>query len=450
MGGPSAAAAAARDGTIERRTLRKVTLRLIPFLGLCYFIAYLDRVNLSFAALQMNRALGLSHAAYGFGAGLFFIGYCLCEVPSNLLLHGMGARRWIARIMLCWGLCAGAMAFVQGERSFYLLRLLLGAAEAGFYPGIVFFITLWFPSAFRGRIFGLFIAAIPLSGIIGAPLSGLLLHIRGFLGLQGWQWLFLLEALPAILLAPVVLRRLEDSPRDAHWLAAEERDWLVRRLAEERAAVETGRRYALSEALANPIVLLLAAAYFTNVCLLNGITFFLPQIVRGFGLSEVETGCVVAIPSLLGLVAVIWWGRRSDARGERFGHAAAANILGGAALLVSVLVHGAVLRMLGLSIAFASTLCFVVPFWAIPGSFLTGAAAAGGIAAISALGVSGGFVSPWFVGLLRDATGNFDAGLGAVGCLAVVAGIAFYLIGARRGTGGARNAAAALSADGAR
>jgi MFS family permease len=425
-----------------------VTLRLIPFLGLCYFVAYLNRVNLSFAALQMNKALGLSHAVYGFGAGLFFISYCLCEVPSNLLLHKLGARRWIARIMASWGLCAGAMAFVHGQTSFYIVRLLLGAAEAGFYPGVLFFITLWFPSAYRGRVFGLFIAAIPLSGIIGAPLSGLLLQMNGILGLHGWQWLYLLEALPALLLAPVVLLRLQDKPADAHWLAPEERRWLIGALAGERSAVEGRRHYSVLQALANPVVLLLAAVYFTNVCLLNSITFFLPQIVRGFGLTTLETGFVVALPSLLGLVGVIWWGRRSDARGERLGHAAVANILGGIALLISVLVHDPALRMVALSIAFASTLCFVSPFWAIPGMFLTGASAAGGIAAISALGVTGGFLSPWFVGELRDATGDFRSGLGAVACLAVIVGIGFYLIGTRGGKNGALQGPSAAMAAG--
>jgi MFS family permease len=431
---------------LAERVVRKVTLRLIPFLALCYFIAYLNRVNLSFGALQMNKALGLSHAAYGFGAGLFFVTYCLCEVPSNLLLHRFGARRWIARIMVTWGLCAGAMAFVHGAASFYLVRLLLGAAEAGFYPGVLFFITLWFPSAYRGRIFGLFIAAIPLSGIIGAPLSGLLLQMNGILGLMGWQWLYLLEALPAILLAPVAILYLQDGPTEARWLAPEERAWLVAALKGGRAAAGTGRRASLSGTFTNPLVLLLAAAYFSNVCLLNGITFFLPQIVRGFGLSMVATGFVVAVPSLLGLVGVIWWGRRSDARRERFGHVALANIVGGIALLLSVLLHDPLLRMTALSIAFAATLCFVSPFWAIPASLLTGASAAGGIAAISALGASGGFFAPWFVGAMRDATGTFALGLGAIGCLAIITGLGFYLIGARRRKAGAVEDAAAVPA----
>jgi cyanate permease len=252
--------------------------------------------------------------------------------------------------------------------------------------------------------------------------------------------------LPAILLAPVALRYLQDGPSEARWLTPEERNWLVAALKGERAAVERRGRAALARTFTNPLVLLLAGAYFTNACLLNGITFFLPQIVRGFGLTTLATGFVVAVPSLLGLLGVIWWGRRSDARQERFGHVALANIVGGIALLVSVLVHDPLLRMVALSIAFAATLCFVSPFWAIPASFLTGASAAGGIAAISALGATGGFFAPWFVGALRDATGTFTVGLGAIGCLAVVTGIGFYLIGTRRRMARAMDTTTAVTA----
>ncbi len=417
---------------LEKTAIRRITWRLIPFLILCYFVAYLNRVNLSFASLQMNKQLGLSSAAYGFGAGLFFLTYCLCEVPSNLLLHRFGARRWIARIMFSWGLCAMAMAFVRGAGSFDLVRLLLGAAEAGFYPGVLFFITLWFPAAYRGRMFGLFIAAIPLSGIIGAPLSGALMGMEGVGGLHGWQWLFLLEGLPAVLLAPVVLFYLPDAPRDARWLPESERGWLNATLETERLALVAKRSYSVVQGLTNPWVLFLAVMYFTNVCLLNAITFFLPQIVKGFGLSVQQTGFVVAIPSILALAGVIWWGRHSDSRRERIGHAALANFIGGVALLASVLLHDPLLRCVAISVAFAATLCFVSPFWAIPGSFLTGASAAGGIAAISALGVIGGFISPWVVGFLHDLSGDFRTGLGGFALLAMVTSVLFYVLGRNR------------------
>jgi sugar phosphate permease len=414
---------------VERSAIRLTTTRIIPILMLCYFFAYLDRVNLSFAALQMNTALGLTSADYGFGAGLFFVTYCVCEIPSNLLLYRLGATRWISRIMFTLGLCAGAMAFVSGRAGFYTVRLLLGAAEAGFYPGILFFLTLWFPSAYRGRMLAVFIAAIPISGIVGAPLSGLLLSLNGRAGLQGWQWLYLVEAAPALILAPMVLWRLQDGPERAMWLPPAERAWLIGQLGVERAAVEQKRVFTVVQCLTHPRVLLLALIYFTNVCLLNSITFFLPQIVKSFGLSNIQTGFIVAIPSLLGLVALIWWGRHSDRRKERYGHASLANFIGGAALLTSVIVSDPTARIATLAVAFACTLAFTAPFWSIPGTFLTGAAAAGGIGAISALGVIGGFVSPWFIGYVKDTTGDFKLGLGAIAILAMAVATALYFIG---------------------
>jgi sugar phosphate permease len=416
----------------DDRIIRKVTLRVVPFLMLCYVVAYLNRVNLSFAALQMNKDLGLTATAYGLGAGLFFITYCLCEIPSNLLLHRYGASRWIARIMLSWGVIAVATAFIRGPISFYVMRLLLGAAEAGFYPGVLYFLTLWFPAAHRGRIIGLFLASIPISGIIGAPLSGWLLTLNGLGGLRGWHWLYIVEGAPAILLAPLVLLVIQDGPAKASWLKPADRDRLSAILAGEKKAVETQRTYSVTQALLNPRVLLLAAAYFTNVCLLNGITFFLPQIVKGFGLSNVQTGLVVAAPSVLAFFALIWWGRRSDARKERYGHAAIANTIGGAALLIAMLLHDPAARVVAIAIAFASTLAFTAPFWAIPGGFLTGGAAAAGIGAISALGVTGGFLAPLVIGRLHDITGDFRVGLGLAACLAMAVSLPFYLLGRAR------------------
>ncbi len=418
--------AAPEAGAVERMAIRRAVWRLIPVLVLCYFVAYLDRVNLSFAALQMNKALGLSSAAYGFGAGLFFITYCVCEIPSNLLLYRFGATRWIARIMVSLGLCAGAMAFIDGKTGFYAVRLLLGVAEAGFYPGVLFLLTLWFPAAYRARMLGVFIAAIPVSGIIGAPLSGLLLGLNGCGGLQGWQWLYLVEAAPALLLAPVVLWRLQDGPSEARWMPDHERAWLTGQLDRERAEATHARHVSGLQSLVNGRVLFLAAIYFSNVCLLNSITFFMPQIIKGFGLSNAQTGFVAAIPSLLALVAMILWARRSDRKRERYGHAALANLVGGAALLASVLVADPALRIAALAVAFSCTLAFTTPFWSIPPTFLAGAGAAGGIGMISALGVTGGFLSAWFIGWVKDATGNFHIGLGAIGVLAMVFAVALF------------------------
>ena len=415
----------------EKLTMRRIAMRIVPFLLACYFIAFLDRVNVSFAALQMNRDLGLTPAVYGFGAGLFFLTYCVFEVPSNLLLYRFGATRWIARIMFTWGLCAAAMAFIVGPTSFYAMRLLLGAAEAGFFPGVLFFLTLWFPAAYRGRIIGLFMTGVAISGLIGSPLSGALLSLDGLAGLRGWQWLFILEGAPAIILAPLCLWWLHDGPAHAHWLSAQERSWLAGVLEKERSASEAARQHTVLQALVNPRVLFLAATYFTNVCMVNGILFFLPLILKGFGLSNLETGFVAAVPSLAGLAAVIWWGRRSDMRKERYGHAAFANFLAGSALLASVLLSDPTLRIVALTVAFAATLSFTAPFWTIPPTFLTGAAAAGGYAAISSLGVIGGFVAPTIIGYLGRFTGDFRGGLGGVAVLAMVMAVAFYVIGRR-------------------
>src|SRR5215211_875861 len=271
---------------LETRTIGKVSARLVPFLIACYFVAFLDRVNVGFAALTMNADLGLSAWQYGFGAGVFFLTYFFFEVPSNLLLERFGARKWIARIMFTWGLLSGSMAFVTGPTSFYVLRALLGIAESGFFPGIIFYLTLWFPAVYRARIIGYFMAAIPLSTVIGAPVSGLLLGLDGFGGLKGWQWLFVLEAAPALILSVVVFLYMTDRPADATWLTQEERAWLVDRLDHERRQREMARHYTTMEALRNPKVLALSVVYFGAVALNYGLSFFLPQIVKSFGLSN--------------------------------------------------------------------------------------------------------------------------------------------------------------------
>jgi MFS family permease len=422
----------AADGHHGPATMRRITTRIIPFLLLCYFVSFLDRINVSFAALQMNRDLGLNPGIYGFGAGLFFLTYCVFEVPSNLLLYRFGATRWIARIMFTWGIVAAGMAFVVGPYSFYAMRLLLGAAEAGFFPGVLFFLTLWFPAAHRGRVLGYFMAGVAISGLIGSPISGALLSLDGALGLRGWQWLYILEGVPAIILAPLCLIYLQDGPDRAKWLAPAERAWLRGTLDSERRGAEAKQKHSVLQALTHGRVLFLAATYFTNVCLLNGILFFLPTIVKGFGLSNTQTGFVAAIPSAAALVAVIWWGRHSDSRGERYGHAAFANFLGGAALLVSVLLPDPVLKMVAVTISLAAVLSFTPPFWTIPATFLSGAASAGGYAAISSLGVLGGFVAPSIIGYLGSVSGDFRVGLGADGVLAMAMATAFYLVGRRQ------------------
>lgn len=407
--------------TLERATLAKVTRRLVPFLMLCYFVAYLDRVNVSFAALTMNQDLGLTATAYGFGSGIFFLAYFVFEVPSNLMLERFGARRWIARIMVTWGLLSGAMAFIGGETGFYVVRVALGAAEAGFFPGIIFFLTLWFPSLYRARIVGVFMAAIPLSSVIGAPLSTQLLGLDGVLGFKGWQWMFLLEAAPALLLSVVVLNYLTDRPEDAAWLNAEERGWLIERLAAERRRRDAAGGHSVVEALFMPRVLALSLVYFGCVAANYGLSFFLPQIVKAFGLSTAQTGLVSALPYVVGAVGIIAWGRRSDARQERRGHAAFPIFVAAVGLAAAALTEDPVLKMVAFCIAGFGIFACLGVFWTLPTAFLSGAACAGGIAVINSIGNLAGFAGPFVMGWVKDQTGSFTYGLLGLAGLALAA-----------------------------
>ncbi|QYD68998.1 MFS transporter [Paraburkholderia edwinii] len=405
---------------LEARTMKRVMSRLVPFLILCYFVAYLDRVNVGFAALQMNKDLGFSASQFGFGAGVFFIAYFFFEVPSNLLLERFGARRWIARIMFTWGIVAAAMAFIphisqytglQNTEVFYGLRVLLGIAEAGFFPGIIFLLTLWFPAVYRGRVVGYFMAAIPLSTVIGAPISGALLSLDGRAGLAGWQWLYLLEALPALLLAFVVYFYLTDKPADAHWLAADERNWLVTRQADERKHREAVRAFSVTQALFNPRVLAIALIYFGANATNYGLSFFLPQIVKSFGLSNVQTGFVTSLPYVVGVISMIVWARHSDRKLERKRHVGIALLVAAAGIAASAGLDNPVLKMLALSIAGFGIFGCLPVIWTLPAAFLSGAAAAGGIAAINSLGNLAGFFGPYAMGWIKDSTGGFGAGL---------------------------------------
>jgi MFS transporter, ACS family, tartrate transporter len=396
---------------LEHRTIAKVSARLIPFLILCYFVAYLDRVNVGFAALTMNRDLGLSASTFGFGAGIFFLAYFVFEVPSNLFLERVGARKWIARIMFSWGMFSGATAFIGGETSFYVVRVLLGIAEAGFFPGIIFFLTLWFPAVYRARIIGYFMAAIPLSTVIGAPLSGLLLGLDGFMGMKGWQWLFILEAAPALILSVVVFFYLTDRPADATWLEPDERAWLVARLQEEQANRERVRRYSVGQALLNRKVLALSFVYFGAVATNYGLSFFLPQIVKAFGVSNLQTGLVTALPYVVGVISIVWWGRHSDRTAERRFHLALPLFVASAGIASSTALDDPTMKMVALSIAGFGIFGCLPVFWTFPTAFLSGAAAAGGIALINSIGNLAGFAGPYAVGRISDLTGSYTGGL---------------------------------------
>ncbi len=413
---------------VEKRVIGKVMRRLIPFLILCYFVAYLDRVNVGFAKLHMNQALGFSEAAFGLGAGLFFIAYFLFEVPSNLFLEKVGARVWIARIMITWGIVSGMFAFIpqlssatgaSNETVFYALRLLLGACEAGFFPGIIFYLTLWFPALYRARVISFFMLAIPISSIIGSPISGLLLNLKGF-GLDGWQWLFILEALPSVLVGIAVLFYLTDFPRQAHWLKAEEIAWLENVQATEKSNKEKVEHLSLFQALTDVRILMCAVVYFCLNAASYGVAFFLPTIIKNFGVSDTQTGLLAALPFVFGGIGMVLLGRHSDRTMERKGHVAAALLMAAIGIGLSGLVSSPVLIMALLCFAQIGVSAVPPMFWPLPASFLTGASAAAGIAAINSLGNLSGFAGPYAMGYLKDLTGNFTTGLLLLAGCAVV------------------------------
>jgi ACS family tartrate transporter-like MFS transporter len=397
---------------LEKQAMRRVARRLLPMLIACYFIAYLDRVNVGFASLTMNRTLGFSAAVYGFGAGIFFIGYFIFEVPSNVLLAKVGARVWIARILITWGIISGCTALISGPISFYSVRFLLGIAEAGFFPGIILYLTWWFPSYYRSRIVGVFMAAIPLSNILGSVVSGYLLELDGWMGLAGWQWLFVLEAIPAIVLGIAFWAFMTDWPSQAHWLEPAQRDWLIARLDTEKARREAIRSYSLKEALLDKRVLLLSLVYFGGTFSGYGLVLFQPQIVHrlseGFGM----TGVINAIPYVFGACAMVLWGRHSDRTGERPWHVAIAYSVSAAGLILTALMTDPVFTMVMLVVASMGGSSTGPTFWSLPTAMLSGTAAAGGIALINALGNLGGFFGPYVFGLIKDATGgSFTVGL---------------------------------------
>jgi ACS family tartrate transporter-like MFS transporter len=427
--------------SLTKRASDKIARKLIPFLMLCYFVAYLDRVNVGFAALTMNKDLGFTAEMFGFGAGIFFFGYFIFEVPSNLLLEKFGARMWIARIMISWGVVSTAMAFIVGPYSFYIMRFLLGVAEAGFFPGIILYLTYWFTAAERARWVGMFMAAIPLSSVIGGPISGLILdHMNGAAGLKGWQWLFIIEGVPSIIVGFCVLQYLLDKPKDAPWLEPAERDALDARLAAERSNREAVRHYSLKDALTNPRVLALSLVYFGLVSGNYGLGYWLPTIVKGVATTmalDASTGIamnslvgyLVAVPYALAVIAMIWWTRRSDIAGERTWHVAGPAILGGIALAAAAYFTNPLLAAVAVTVCAMCTYAALPTFWTLPTAFLTGTAAAGGIALINSIGNIGGFAGPYAVGWLRDATGSTTAGLLALAGCYVLAGIVALMVG---------------------
>jgi len=404
--------AAGATTELGRTTVAKVSRRLLPFVLLLYVVAWLDRVNIGFAALQMNKDLALSDAVYGFGAGIFFIGYALCEVPSNLILARVGARLWIARIMITWGILSIAMMFVQGAMSFYLVRFLLGAAEAGFLPGILYYLGNWFPAAERARAVSWFMLAIPLSTVVGGPLAGFILELHGWHGLAGWQWLFLMEGVPAVLLGGVVLVYLTDTPEQAKWLAPEQRRWLAECVLSEQRAAQARHGIGLSKALLHPTVWLLAFVLFAGQTASYGLTLWIPQIVKSLsGLGTFAVSMISALPYVAASIGMVVICASSDRSGERLLHVAIPTALGGLAFLASAYLSSPVPALIALAIAAVGNTSTRGPFWALPTRFLSGQAAAGGIALINTVASVGGFVGPYVIGLVRGITGGFAGGL---------------------------------------
>jgi len=392
----------------------------------CYFFNFLDRTNVSFAALQMNADLGFSASLFGLGSGIVFFTYMLFETPSNAILVRVGARRWLARIMVTWGLIAAGMALVWNDVSFLVMRALLGAAEAGFFPGIIFYLTLWFPGTHRARVTGLFMACIPLSAAIGAPFSTSLLYLDGIAGLRGWQWLFILQGLPSVILGFVTWYYLTERPAEAGWLQPEQRDWLSNRIQSEAAHKETHLSLGMLETLWNGRVLLLSVVAFFIAAQLLGVSFFLPTIVKGFGLSNMQTGLVSIIPPACGAATMIWWGRRSDHRMERRYHLAGAMTVGALGIIAAGFVDNPVLKMIAFTVSAMGLNASLPVFWTLAPAFLTGPSAAVGIAFINSVAALGAFLAPYMLGLVKDASGSFTDGLYILGG-GVLVGVALVL-----------------------
>jgi len=410
----------------------KLTRRLIPFMFLLYIVSYLDRINVGFAALQLNAALSFDPAVFGLGAGIFFIGYVNFEIPSNLIMQRVGARVWIARILVTWGVISSAMMFVNGPLTFYILRFLLGLAEAGFFPGMILYLTYWFPAEARGRAVARFMTATAMAGVIGGPVSGLLLGMDGIGGLAGWQWLFLMEGLPAVVLGFVTLAYLPNDPKAAAWLSAEEKEWIERKLAAEHAQVLQHGHVSFRGALGSGRVWTLSFIYFSVIISFYGISLWLPQIVQSFsGMSDVMVGFVSAIPYLAAVIGMLLIGRSSDSRGERRRHVAMSALIGTAGLAAAAFLKAPAAELAALAVAAVGIWGTLGPFWAMSSQILKGTAAAAGIALINSVGNLGGFAGPYLIGVVRVRTNSFTGALIALALFPLIGAIVTVFMSGR-------------------
>jgi ACS family tartrate transporter-like MFS transporter len=416
------------SGAIETQTMRRVSWRLLPLIVVIYFVAYMDRTNVSFASFGMTRDIGLTPYIFGWGAGIFFVGYFFFEVPSNVLLEKAGARRWIARIMFTWGIVAAAMAFTVGPKSFLAMRFILGVAEAGFFPGVILYFTFWFPRKYRARVIAALFLAVPGSNAITAAVSGAILQLEGAWGLAGWQWLYIVEAAPSILLAFAVLAYLTDRPAIAQWLKPEEREWLVTTIERERQEVTSKSGHmTLRQALTNGRVLSLALIYLTIVTATYGLTFFLPLIIKGLGGSDVQTGLVSAVPYVIGTIGMVVWSYSSDRTRERKWHFIVACLTAAVGLIAAGWLGTTYAALIAMSIATVGLYGSKPSFWPLPSEFLTGSAAAGGIALVNSIGNLGGFAGPYIIGWIKGATGSYEWALYAMALSATLSAVIAYI-----------------------
>jgi ACS family tartrate transporter-like MFS transporter len=431
---------------LEKQTISRVTRRLIPFLALLFIVAFLDRTNVGFAALRMNQDIGISQTLYGFGAGIFFLGYFIFEVPSNIFMHRYGARLWIARIMVTWGIVASVMGMLQTPVHFVVLRALLGVAEAGFFPGVIYLLSLWFPARYRAQVIAGFYLGVPISQVIGAPLSVSLIELGEHIGVTGWRLMYVLEGLPAILLGVVCWFYLSDRPSEARWLTDEQRNWLMRTLAAEEAAkplaVGKGMSHGaqIRTVLKNRVVWAMALTYFGITSGSNAMNFFFPSVLQSFQesfgikLGLLQNGLITAIPYALAGVAMFYWSRRSDRKQERYVHVASAALLAAVSIAIALVVDHPLATIVGFILLAIGVYSAVITFWAIPGQVLTGVGAAAGIGLINSVGNLSGFAGPYLIGLIKTATGSYTPGFLLIAALVGAGGVGALLLPRRPGS----------------
>lgn len=416
--------------SLEQRTVRKVTRRIVPFIFILYVISYLDRANIGYAALEMNKALGLTGEVFGIVSGIFFIGYFLFEVPSNILMQRFGARIWITRILVTWGIVSVLTAFAQSAMHLYVIRFFLGVAEAGFFPGIILYFTYWFREKERASTIAMFMTAIAASYVIGAPLSTWIMDNIHWAGIPGWRWLFILEGAPAVLFGIVTYFYLTDRPEDAKWLTKEEKEWLITELKKEKVENDINKHGNHKQALTDPIVWYLAIVYFVYIAGSLGVGYWMPQIIKELSqtLSNTQIGLIATIPYIVASIAMNYWSRRSDFTGERRMHSAIPLVISAITLVGAGMTKNPFLAILLITLSLSSMYCFKGPFWALPTMFLSRSTAVVGIAIINSIGNLGGFVGPYFVGMLKDATGGTSAGLFFLSIMLVVAFTMLFLM----------------------